>query len=311
MDFPRLSESTRVALLEPPARQVAMVLDTDTYNEIDDQFALAYALLSPERVTIEAVYAAPFHNERSRGPEDGMRKSYDEILRVLDHVGRPDRLPVFTGATTWLTETGQPVRSPAADDLIARAMRRRDDPLYVVAIGAPTNVSSAILAAPEIITRIVVVWLGGNATGWWSASEFNLKQDLQASRLLFDSGVPLVHVPCLPVTNHLCTTEAEIDRFVKGRGALGDYLSATYSGSSADHFAYSRAIWDLGPVAWLVNPSWVDTVLVHSPILTTQCTWSHDPHRHLVREAVAVQRDAIFGDLFRKLARAADGAEAS
>ena len=49
-----------------------MVLDTDTYNEIDDQYALAQVLLSPEDVTVEAVYAAPFHNARSTGPGDGM-----------------------------------------------------------------------------------------------------------------------------------------------------------------------------------------------------------------------------------------------
>ena len=41
------------------------VLDTDTYNEIDDQFALVQALLSPDRITLEAVYAAPFHNSQS------------------------------------------------------------------------------------------------------------------------------------------------------------------------------------------------------------------------------------------------------
>lgn len=238
-----------------------------------------------------------------------MRKSYDEILRVLDRVGQPQRPPVFSGSTTWLAGPDQPVRSPAADDLIERAMMQRDGPLYVVAIGAPTNVSSALLAAPQIITRIVVVWLGGNASYWPSASEFNLKQDMHASRILFDSGVPLVHVPCLPVTDHLCTTEAEIDRFVKGRGALGDYLSATYSGSATDHFAYSRAIWDLGPIAWLVNPAWADSVLTPSPILTTERTWSYDPHRHLVREVRYVQRNSIFGDLFRKLERAAQELE--
>ncbi|MBE0698068.1 MAG: nucleoside hydrolase, partial [Anaerolineaceae bacterium] len=40
-----------------------MVLDTDTYNEIDDQFAVVYALLSPEQLQVEALYAAPFTND--------------------------------------------------------------------------------------------------------------------------------------------------------------------------------------------------------------------------------------------------------
>ena len=36
MRFPTLTAAQRVALLEPPGGRVRMVLDTDTYNEIDD-----------------------------------------------------------------------------------------------------------------------------------------------------------------------------------------------------------------------------------------------------------------------------------
>lgn len=53
-----------------------MVLDTDTYNEIDDQFALAYALLSGDRVDVEAIYAAPYYNDRSIEWKRVMKKSY-------------------------------------------------------------------------------------------------------------------------------------------------------------------------------------------------------------------------------------------
>ncbi|MEM7683043.1 MAG: hypothetical protein AAF288_13905 [Planctomycetota bacterium] len=60
---------------------VDAVLDTDTFNEIDDQFALAYTLLSPERLRLHARYAAPFHNDRSTGPSHGMAQN-----RVLDRM---------------------------------------------------------------------------------------------------------------------------------------------------------------------------------------------------------------------------------
>jgi purine nucleosidase len=66
---------------------VRVVHDTDTYNEVDDQFALAHLLMSPDRIKLEAVYAAPFFlphcNNRSTSVADGMEKSYEEILRVL------------------------------------------------------------------------------------------------------------------------------------------------------------------------------------------------------------------------------------
>ncbi|HEY4384825.1 MAG TPA: nucleoside hydrolase, partial [Ktedonobacteraceae bacterium] len=178
-----------ISRLEPPAGKVQMVLDTDTYNEIDDQFALTYALLSPERIELEAVYAAPFHNERSSGPEDGMLKSYEEILRVLDRLGHHKEQFVFQGSRAWLSDVPEPVSSPAVEDLIARARKERSGPLYVIAIGAITNIATALMLAPDIADRIVVVWLGGNALYWPTAREFNLKQDMRASRLLFDSGV--------------------------------------------------------------------------------------------------------------------------
>ena len=52
-----------------------VVLDTDTYNEIDDQYALSYLVKSGDKLHLKAVYAAPFFNEKSTGPEDGMEKS--------------------------------------------------------------------------------------------------------------------------------------------------------------------------------------------------------------------------------------------
>src|SRR5689334_9708624 len=151
-----LSATRRLELLDPPTGRVRMVLDTDTYNEIDDQFALVYALLSPERIACEAIYAAPFHNQRSTGPEDGMLKSYDEIGRVLERLGRASAGLVYKGSARWLPSPSQPVPSPAAEDLIARAKDDSAGPLYIVAIGAITNVASALLAAPEIAERIVV-----------------------------------------------------------------------------------------------------------------------------------------------------------
>jgi hypothetical protein len=53
-----------------------------------------------------------------------------------------------------------------------------------------------------------------------------------------------------------------------------------------------------------MNPAWADSVLTASPILTGELTWSHDPHRHLIREIRRLDRDAIFADLFLKLEKA-------
>jgi hypothetical protein len=88
----------RLERLQPPEGKIQMILDTDTYNEIDDQFAIVYALLSPKRLDVKAIYAAPFYNSRSTSPADGMEKSYEEILRVLAKLGISSDNFVFRGS---------------------------------------------------------------------------------------------------------------------------------------------------------------------------------------------------------------------
>jgi len=308
MQFPVLSDDLRRRRLQPPTGTVRMVLDTDTYNEIDDQFAVVHALLSPDKLDLEAIYAAPFHNSRSDGPGDGMEKSYEEILRLLDRLGADAEGLAFRGSTSYLPEAQTPCASDAAADLAERALAGGDEPLYVLAIGAITNVASAILMRPEIVERIVVVWLGGQPLHWPTAREFNLQQDPHASRLLFDCGVPLVDIPCSGVASHLLTTLPEIERHVAGRGAVGDYLAEIYRGFYDDHFARSKVIWDIAGVAWLLDADWVPTDLVPSPVLTGELTWASAPSRHEIRIANTVRRDPVFADLFGKLARTAGSA---
>ncbi len=306
--FPILSTPQRLARLEPPTGRVRAVLDTDTFNEIDDQFALVYALLSPERIALEAIYAAPFHNDRSTGPADGMEKSYQEILRLLDKLDRSPEGFVYRGSPGFLDSLLTPFPSAAALDLVTRAQQSApDDPLFVMAIGAITDVASALLIAPEIIDRIVVVWLGGHALHWPHTREFNLAQDVHAARLVFNSGVPLVQLPCLGVISHLLTTVAEIEQYVRGQGAIGDYLADIFAAYESDHFGWSKVLWDIAAVAYLVNPGWLESHLVPSPLPTDQLTWSHDPTRHFIRYVSYVHRDPIYRDLFTKLRRVANG----
>jgi inosine-uridine nucleoside N-ribohydrolase len=307
MDFPQIPESLRLERLQLPTGKVKVVLDTDTYNEIDDQYAVVYALLSPEKIEVEALYAAPFFNHKSTSPADGMEKSYQEILQLLSRLDvDPDEF-VFRGSTGKLTDYETPYRSAAALNLVERAMQDREELLVVVAIGALTNIASAILIEPQIIDRMVVVWLGGNAFHWPHNREFNLLQDILAARLLFDCGVPLVQVPCAGVTTHLRTTVPEIDRYVVGRGAIGDYLAETFKSYNDDHFAWSKEIWDVAAIAYLINHEWVPADFVHSPIVTDQITWSFDNSRHFIRYARHLHRDAIFRDMFTKLDNWAQG----
>jgi len=302
-EFPKMDEVVRLHQLTRQEGVVRMVFDTDTYNEVDDQFALCYALLSADKVKLEAVYAAPYFNDRSTGPAEGMEKSYQEILRLLKMLKKSPDGFAFKGSTDYLRDVAKPHRSEAALDLVQKALKSTpENPLYVVTVGCITNVASALLIEPQIINNIVVVWLGGNSLDWPSQKEFNLMQDVLAAQVVLNSGVPLVITPCMPVVSHFHTTIPELAHYLKGKNELANYLYETVvEYNSRNLEAWSKVLWDVVAVAWVVNPSWVPTNLVHSPILTDQVTYSVDRSRHFIRMATSINRDAIFRDLFSKL----------
>lgn len=305
MEFPKISNEILLKRLNWPEGKVRIVLDTDTYNEVDDQFALAYALKSKDKLELKAVYAVPFfsnYNDKSSGPADGMEKSYEEIIRIFEKLKISSDGFVYRGSGKYLSSTEKPVDSDAARNLIKQAMASEEEPLYVVAIGAITNIASAILMEPEIINNIIVIWLGGHAFHWSDTAEFNLMQDVLAARIIFDSGVPLIHIPCKGVTTHLQTTIPELEFYLKGKNEICDYLIEIVKRHTGKPHCWSKIIWDVAAIAWLINPEWVNTNIVSSPIITDQMIWSFDDKRHFIKSAFYMERDKIFGDLFKKLA---------
>lgn len=233
-----------------------------------------------------------------------MELSYEEILRLLDRMGKRAENFVFRGVTDYVGSRKEPLHAPAVDDLVERARSAsEDDPLYVVCIAAISNIASAILSAPDISHRIVVVWLGGHALDWPHTAEFNLRQDIGGAQVLFDNNVPLVHVPCMGVTTHLTTTIAEVERYVEPMGEIGAFLAKRFKDYCDDQVGWSKEIWDMAPIGWLIDPDWAPSVIRAKPILTDNATWSFDDERQPMRYVRHLSRDCIFGDFFSKLAR--------
>jgi len=346
--------------LEPPTGPIRLVIDTDAANEIDDQFALAWAFLSQDRFEIEGIHAAPFsfahhrqallaaHAENERhgsgaapevavvgsyhqwarnlvasgtdpadvpfvGPDEGMELSYHEAVKVVELMDEEPSGRVFRGSPGYLSSPGEPIHSEAADALIERAMADDERPLHVAAIGALTNIASAILIEPRIIERIVVTWTSSypSFSPLSNRPSLNLVQDLHASRILFDCGVPHVYLPGFYIGAQLTISLPDVERWVRGRGRIGDYLYELYTNNPiqrqrgiTDQDDRTWVIWDLINFAWLLDPEWVPSELMPSPLLGDDLHWEHPDGRHLMREAVGIDRDAIFRDFYRKLEQA-------
>ena len=326
--FPALDDRLRLQRLTLPAGRVPVVIDTDTANEIDDQFALAWAALAPERINLLGVHAEPFsfaHRQAALGrelkdpspfnpPALGMQRSHAEAQRILALLPGAAAAPVKMGSRNYLTQADEPQPSDAALHLIELARAQPlDRPLVVLALGCVTNIASALLMAPDLVQRLVVVWTSGYPSHAPQVNEsFNLEQDLPASRVLLDSGVPLVYVPGFHVGAQLRLSLPEIERWVQGRGAIGDALHQLFTHNPlwelqgiTSFMAHSWVMWDLVCVAWVLNADWLPSTLVPTPRLGDDKRWIGDATRPLMREAYAVRRDAVFADFFQRLAAAA------
>lgn len=297
----------RMKNLEVPSGKIDVVIDTDTYNEIDDQFAVAYLLKSTEKLNTKAIYAAPFLNERSVSPADGMQKSYDEILKLLDLVGKQKE--VYKGAEQFLTDEKTPVLSAAAQDLAQRTEQYSPEhPLYMVAIGAITNVASAVLLNPTVAENTVVVWLGGHALHYHDTREFNMYQDIAAARVVMQSGVPFIQLPCQGVVSSFTLSGPELTFWLAGKNALADYLvqnTVAEAERYAKGRAWTRCIWDVAPVAWLLNDGgrFMQSRLIPTPIPTYDHRYAYNHNGLPMRYVYHVERDALFCDLIEKITK--------
>ena len=280
-----------------------MILDTDTYNEIDDQFALSLAMLAPDRIDLCAVTAAPFHNDRSESFADGMERSYREIgicagLVAESHGAKIP--PYYRGSTERMPDEHTPVASEAAEK-IAELVGGYDGITYVTAIGAITNVASALLLHPEIREKTAVIWLGGNAK-WFNGAEFNMLGDKNASNAVLSSGVPLLLFPCGGVVSHLSLNIHELEYFLRCRSPLGDYLCDNVAACEPKGaVTWSRVIWDISTVCGVIDPSCFSASPCASMRVLGDNSYAFDPAGQPFEHVDHVNRDRIFSILFSRL----------
>lgn len=277
-----------------------VILDTDAYNEIDDQFAIAYAMRSPEKINLLSINAAPFKNARAKSAKDGMEQSYNEIFKIVSLTDKNANIPVFRGSESFLESKKTCVESPAVDNII-NTVKNSNKKIYILAIGAITNVASAIIKCPDIINNSVVVWLGGHSLHSPDTKEFNLKQDIIAAQVVFDSKIPLVHVPCGGVTTEFITTVPELEYYLRGKNELCDYLCDIVADFTKGQYARSKIVWDVVAIAALVKGEALSMVIIPTPIITSDYRYAFDMSRHHYIYVRSLSRDKIYGDLFKKL----------
>ncbi len=223
-------------------RPLRVIVDTDAANEVDDQHAITYAILSP-RLKAEAVTVA--HHNRP----GSLERNFEEAEKVVALIGEPAAgVPVLRGGEHPMPDPSTPVESEAVDLIIERALDPKSrPPLYLVPHGPLTNIASAWLKAPEIAERVVVYWLGGTPEGMFR--EFNADNDLNANRCVARSNLRCFFMPA-SIGVQVRVTEAQARRDM-AQCDVGEYLASLWQGS--------RGLFDVGTYVALVHAEWFET----------------------------------------------------
>lgn len=284
-----------------------VILDTDMYNEVDDQFALSYLMKSLDKINIDAITIAPFLSSgyaNTKTLEEGTEKSYDTTLKILDMMNMPEyKNLVYKGATKYTTESLD--SNEAVDKIIEIVLR--NEKTTVIAIGAITNIALAIKKEPSIIDKMEVVWLGGNSFLSHQNQEFNFKQDINAVRIVFDSKIKLTVIPCRNVASNLVTTIYELEHYLND-SEIGKYLCSVFKDlkkhyflNEIDQYGSSKTLWDLSAIAYVVNKDWFVTEEVSAPEILPNGTYVQTKDRHKITFVNDLFRNKIFKDYFIKM----------
>jgi len=279
--------------------KVNVILDTDTYNECDDQFALAYMLKSQDIFNIEAITVAPYSLKTPIvSVKDGQENSYNEILKICKWLNFDTTNKVFKGAEDYICNDYNG-NNDAVNKIIEIALR--NDKTYVMAIGAITNVALAIKKAPEIVEKIEVIWLGGHSLLQDNNLEFNFRQDVNAVRIVFNSKVKLIIVPCKNVASNLRTTIYELNYYLKDKSELCNYLIDRFYNDGYHGIQERRVIWDISVIAYMINKNWFTSKEISCPNINNDTSYELTNDRHTITMVNYIDVNKVYLDLFKKL----------
>ena len=284
----------KIPRIPPKEQRIRLLIDSDAKNEIDDIWAIALAILSPERFKIEGFVAANFDNPM--GGPGGIEGSVKVIETILEKAGMKGRWHVKKGSHP-LQYNYIPSESEGVDFIIERAMAgTTEDPLWVVGLGAATDIASAYLKNPQIMDRVVAYW--HFRTRWpEKCYNFNVFNDIRAARLVFHSPLSFV---LFDTDTHLTISMEESERIIKPYGELGTYLH-NYRYRGKYFMNPQKGFFDLGDIAALVDPnlaSWEET---ECPQVDNDLDYNFNVKKGSILRCYHVDRDKTFKLLSDKL----------
>ena len=279
--------------------KINLILDTDTYNECDDQFALSYLIKSKDLFNIEAITVAPYsHTKRDVKVKDGQELSYNEILKICNWLNFDTDNKVFKGSMDYI-QNDYDEKNDAVNKIIEIALK--NNKTYILGIGAITNIALAIKKEPKIVKKIEIIWLGGNELGYNDNLEYNFRQDVEAVKIVFESKVKLTILPCKNIISELRIDINTLKKYLENKSELCNYLIERFYNDGYHGIQESRVIWDISVIAYMINKKWFKTKQISCPNVRENTSYEVTNNKHNITFVTKLNRNKIYEDLFNKL----------
>jgi pyrimidine-specific ribonucleoside hydrolase len=264
--------------------RIPFVLDCDPGH--DDALALVLGLARPELELLAVTTVAG---------NAGLPETTRNALRVLTLLGRTD-IPVAAGAAgpllrplhvadnvhgrtgldgSDLPEPGFAARPEGAIELLRTVLEGATEPVTIAAVGPLTNIALLIRTHPELIERVASIRVMGGAItegNSTASAEFNIWQDPEAARIVFECGRPIT-LMTLDTTHQALFSTADIERLE----GIGTRVAAVFADLLRffARFHQQRYGWDGSPIhdavtiAHLATPDLVRTEAYRVDVETT------------------------------------------
>jgi purine nucleosidase len=263
---------TFAAAAPVPQQKLPILLDTDIGGDVDDAFAVALILGSPELDLLGVTTVSGDTQARARLAakmlwEAGLRK-------IPVAAGDPGKLSKDP-QTRWAEgfKSAQLLRQKAVD-FLKEQFDKRPGEITLVAIGPLTNVAELLKKYPAVSHKIkrIVLMGGGIAHGYGenpkAVPEYNIYADAPAAQSVFSSSVPILMAP-LDVTAMLQLSPADMHRIFTQLNPTTNALTLLYHlwGNT------TPTLFDPMAVALVIDPTLCETkplaIEVDSKGLTT------------------------------------------
>ena len=212
-----------------------IIIDTDPGQ--DDAVAILLALASPDEIEVLGITAVAGNVPLSLTEKNARI--------VCELAGRPD-IPVYAGCDRPLKRKlvtaehvhgktgldGPELPEPkiklqekhGVDFIIDTILQEPENSISLCPLGPLTNIASAILKQPKIVSRIKKIVLMGGAYfevgNITPAAEFNIFVDPDAAKIVFEAGIEMVVMP-LDVTHKALVTEKRNEAFRQLKSPVG------------------------------------------------------------------------------------------